>query len=156
MSEAAPADAWRGVWGPESPAVAGVALVRDSGISVVPAVSSIVAPADASVLVGIEVAHEFSVPTALGLFSAGIQGVVFDPPVTPVIDTATIASVVATIPMPASATTLIVSARSESDLATRGYATIALEPTASKLPADLDGDGVVGASDLAIPLGAWE
>jgi hypothetical protein len=57
--------------------------------------------------------------------------------------------------MPASATTLIVSARSESDLATRGYALISLEPTPPKLPADLDGDGVVGASDLAILLGAW-
>jgi predicted dienelactone hydrolase len=155
VSERAPADAWRGVWGPESPAISGVTLESDSGIVVVPAVGSISATTSTSVLVEIALSHDHPSPTALSVFAEGAERVGFDPSGTPEIDAGAVVSVTASIPMPATQTTLLVSARRDSDLATRGFATIALEPTAPKLPADLDGDGVVGASDLAILLGAW-
>ncbi len=144
-------DTWSGVWGPTAPAVVGVLLDFDPGVTVAPASSSVSGPAGGSGTVAVSVTNTDVAARAFDLLGAS-----FTPGATPLLSLGESTGSVATVAIPpdaAAGDAIVLSARSQADQATRGFAIVTLEPTAA-CP-DLDGDGVVGAGDLAILLGAW-
>ncbi|MFO0828966.1 MAG: hypothetical protein U0572_12565 [Phycisphaerales bacterium] len=144
-------DEWSGVWGPTSPAVEGVTLALDPGVTVVPATATVSGPAGGTGSVEVIVTNADPAPRAFDLLGAA-----FAPAVTPVLAGGAIAASVGAIAIPPDAQpgdAVVLSARSQADGATRGFAVVTLSPSPPCL--DLDGDSVVGASDLALVLGAW-
>jgi predicted dienelactone hydrolase len=145
---------WTETWGPSAPGVSGVVLSSDCGASLAPTVGPVTGPDGGTAQAELVITHLDSAAQAYEFLATSAT---FNPPTSPLLSQGGQASSMATIAIPVgtpSGTQVLLSARRLTDSATRAFALVTLEVTASS-PADLDGDGAVNAADLAIMLGAW-
>ncbi len=150
----APTADWTETWGPVAPGVGGVVFDSDCGATLLPTSATATGTSGGSALADLVLTHLDPAPHAYEFVAAGVA---FDPPVSALLAQGGQASCTATIAIPAgtpNGTQVLVSARRLNDGATRAFALVTLLIEAPNA-ADLDGNGVVNAADLAILLGAW-
>ncbi|MDZ4829056.1 MAG: hypothetical protein SGJ09_02515 [Phycisphaerae bacterium] len=146
---------WSEVWGPAAPAVVGVTLALDAGVMLTPTAPTASGPLGGSAAIALTATNLDAVLRSFEFLS---DGATFAPSTTSLLAQNESAASDATVGIPANAVVgdqVVLSARSQLDGATRGYAIVTLNPIPPAEPADLNGDGHVDAADLAILLGAW-
>jgi len=172
--------AWRRVWGPDAPGVAGVDAQIEARAVISPATVEVPLPRSGAVEIAFTVANTAALPSDLVFAVDDLKGVSIAP--TQVGGLASGASIEVTVTLAAGEVaaprSVLFSAAGPSGA--RGYATLSLLPPAGSVAdlngdgavdgadlaillsnfggagiGDLDGDGVVDGADLAILLGAW-
>lgn len=147
---------WRAVWGPELNSDSLVVTETEAGIVVSSMQDEIEGAAGEIILVELTVQNTGDMPDSYVLIAESDEWpVAVDPVQSPVLEPGEIFEFTIAIEIPldsADATTIIASARSETDGGTRGYATIAAQRVNT---ADINGDGLVDVEDLLQLLAAW-
>jgi dienelactone hydrolase len=149
---------WPGVWGPAASADSGVAMTSDAGVRIAAQPPELAGLGGAMVRATLEVCNERAAPASYRMFVEDASWpIALDPAVTPVIEPGASAMVVLEAAVPAcagdDALTLLISARDEGDMATRGW--LELPAVRAGRLGDFTGDGVVGLGDLNVLLAHW-
>lgn len=145
---------WSAAWGPDAGAMAGVTLTIDPRATVVPGASTVEGPAGGTATVSVSVTNGMATPRSFEWIGEGVS---FSPATVGPVASGATATATATIAIPAGASAEFLrtlSARSINDGLSRAFTTVTVRPVAVVF-GDLDGDGVVGGSDLTLLLSAW-
>lgn len=148
---------WPAVWGPEIPSPLETAVTRDPRLTISIVPDAIAVPPGGTAMVTISVTNTGSISTGVDLLTESADGWIAVPVAGSTLALAPGASASAvyqvTPVLRATNGTVRVSARRTADGATRTFTDLAVVLAPSL--ADLNGDGVVNGTDLAIVLGAW-
>ncbi|MBL8964662.1 MAG: hypothetical protein KF787_10280 [Phycisphaeraceae bacterium] len=149
---------WNAVWGPALDDDPRLSTLAQPYATVGPDAPAITGPAGQTVQTTLTVTNTATVPAAYALLAEGSAWpIAFDPPVTPSIPPGQSAVIALAVSIPAldepALASFLISARSQSDLATRAWTTLAVNALCG---ADFDGSGFVDIEDYAAFIAAFE